>query len=153
MKDQEIIRITNVEKRRAEMEVLKAEIQELLNISHFEYCMFQFEQGLIYLKAYTTKDVHPLYTSRVFWAWWRNQWSDRDQEVIKHIADGEGMGLNYPLKTKRAIYEANNQGDYLITDNYPNKVVMEESYINMLKGFTNDQIGRNPGQYAPKAGI
>lgn len=78
---------------------LKALIIERLEITELDYCQFQFEFGLAYLKAYKPDDNGEVRYNKLFWNWWKNHWSQTD-ELFKMCL----INRNFNLSSARALY-------------------------------------------------
>lgn len=117
--------------QREKAALLKAQVMALLNWSEMQYAELQFSQGVEYLKTYLKGNEHDmrlLEYSSVFWAWWRNHWTQRDENFMAiHHA--------HPLRRvdiARQLYEQYNRGRLLANSIHPNAVVLNESYALMI---------------------
>lgn len=128
MKRSAIIR-KETQQERAER--LKAAICALLKCTPEQYAEFQYQSGLRYLKEYLPGDPEAgemLSASKVFWAWWRNHWTNRDEMFLC-------LHQENPVRTREIIlqlYLHYNSGRLLADCIHPNSVVLNESYAQMI---------------------
>jgi hypothetical protein len=132
---------TQPEARKEHAERLKALMVELLRCTPAEYNEVQYREGLKYLKSYMSGDPNSarnLSASKVFWQWWRNHWTNRDESFIC-------LYKSNPIRDVqiiRQLYTQYNDGKILATSISPNSVVLDETYAMMMtelvKGETNN---------------
>lgn len=128
MKNSTIIR-TEQSKERAER--LKADICRLLKCTPEQYAEFQYQSGLRYLKEYLPGDAEAgemLSRCRVFWQWWRNHWTNRDEMFLCLHQENPVRGREVIIK----LYLQYNSGKMLADCIHPNSVVLSESYAQMI---------------------
>lgn len=133
---------TRPETRNEQCERLKAKIVELLQCTPAEYAEVQYREGLKYLKYYLPNDqkaAHQMSACRVFWNWWKNHWSNRDQTFIclynsNPIRD---------VEIRRQLYAQYNNGKDLSGSIHPNSVVLNETYPHMIKELIKAESGDN----------
>ncbi len=71
--------LTHPEKISLENKTVKQQIIELLGGTVDQYNMFQYETGIDFLEFECEgvyDDVTRIAKTELFWAWWRNQWSE-----------------------------------------------------------------------------
>lgn len=123
--------ITRKETQPERAERLKAAICEILKCTPGQYAEFQYQSGLRYLKAYLPGDEEAgemLSASKVFWAWWRNHWTNRDEMFLC-------LHQEIPVRKREIIlqlYLQYNSGRMLADCIHPNSVVLNESYAAMI---------------------
>lgn len=126
--------LTQVESRRLTLEALKKAVMELLNWDEMQYCNFQYNQGLKYLDAYIQDDAFRIERSRVFWNWWKNHWALRDETILNsHL-------LTICVQGRREVYRDLNDGAKLASEVHPNKVVLEQSYSEMITELVKEEL-------------
>ncbi|HCN84479.1 MAG TPA: hypothetical protein DIT07_12785 [Sphingobacteriaceae bacterium] len=107
-------------------------IIKMLGWNELEYATFIHETGLEYLDQYIRNDPagrDALNRSRIFWNWWKNHWAIRDQQFLDELdADGGGIVLH-------RLYEFYHSSSMLASAIYPNAIVLENSYANMIGHF------------------
>lgn len=116
---------------------MKQEITRLLGWTELEYATFQYETGLAYLREYIPGDVeaiHALETSRIFWAWWKNHWIQRDMQFLHNISS------ICPVQDLRRYYLGWHDVEHLIKTIYPNAVVLHNSYAKMIDDFNKEVL-------------
>jgi hypothetical protein len=110
---------------------LRAAIIELLKCRDDQYNEFQFQSGTRYLQTYLHSDpaaADALCRSRVFWNWWKNHWTNRDESFLD-------LRRRYPVKDREMIlqlYLQYNSGKTLAEDIHPHSSVLNESYAEMI---------------------
>ncbi len=110
---------------------LKGFICELLKCTEEQYAELVYNEGLKYLKYYLPCDPDGqkmLSRSRVFWNWWKNHFTNRDEEF--HL-----LHEKYPIcdtELVRQLYLQYNDGKQLAENLHPQSVVLEESYSDMI---------------------
>lgn len=120
-------------------DMLKRAVIENLDWTEMDYCNFQYEQGLIYIETYLSgfgevnkKWLQALLESRIFWNWWKNHWTRREESYL--ITD------QLPRHQRREIYRSMHNGRNLATEIHPNRVVLDESYPQMLHSVVKAQV-------------
>jgi hypothetical protein len=112
-------------------ERLKGAVCELLKCSDEQYNTFQYKSGMRYLKAYLASDqtaIDQVSASRIFWNWWRNHWTNRDEMFLC-------LYKEHPIHEREIIlqiYLEYNSGANLTDTIYPNSAVLNESYAEMI---------------------
>jgi hypothetical protein len=103
----------------------RAAIIRLLGWSELEWANYQYENGLLYLQGYLPDDDEAqdvLQRSRIFWTWWKNHWTNRDEHFIdtaRLINDSELLAQ---------VYLEMHDGRLLSGNIYPNRFVITESF-------------------------
>ena len=106
-------------------------VMEIMGWSDMDYATFIHETGLAYLDQYAQHDqagIDALNRSRIFWNWWKNQWAIRDAQYLT-IYD------NFSTENWEPLYRQMHGVDELTNSIYPNAVVLEESYAQMIGHF------------------
>jgi hypothetical protein len=122
---------TRHQTRKEQAERLQAVITELLQCSQAQYNELQYKEGLKYLKYYLPGDKHSadlLSRSKVFWAWWKNHWINRD---VSFMCLHESNPIR-DLQIRLQLYLQYNDGRHLAQSITPNSVVLDESYAEMI---------------------
>jgi hypothetical protein len=123
----------------ARAERLKAAIVEILNCSPGQYNEFQYQSGLKYLKAYLPEDEHSaelLTRSKVFWNWWKNHWTNRDEMFLC-------LHQENPIRDRDVVlqlYTHYNSGKMLAECIHPNSVVLNETYAMMITQLVQTEV-------------
>lgn len=126
------------ETRKEQCERIKRAIAALLECSEGQYAEFQYQSGLKYLKHYMSSDQHSadmLSRSKVFWSWWRNHWTNRDEHFLC-------LAEKTPIRDrdiKIQLYTQYNDGKELAESIHPNSVVLNESYAEMIKQLITEE--------------
>ena len=122
------------ETRTEQCERLKRAIVGLLGCTEEQYTAFQYNEGRKYLKYYLNEDkpaADQLSRSRIFWNWWKNHWSNRDETFLC-------LNARTPVKDpeiRLQLYLQYNDGKQLADCIQPNSVVLHESYAHMITEF------------------
>lgn len=135
MKDQGT---TLIEQRKKHALAIQAQIIELLGWSEMHYCEFKYEQGLEYLYEYVKSDAYKLEGNRIFWNWWKNQWTNRDMELLRTdfvftIPNPTQHQLEYIQARRMTMYLTTHDGCYLASAMSPHFAMMEQSYAEMTR--------------------
>lgn len=123
-------KITHIESRRVAAKASKERIMRLLEWSELQYCDFQYRMGLEFLQEYIPGDPYGIaYLERhpVFWAWWRNQWTLRDEIYLNSDIS------TVRLRLRQNIYIQNNNPRALAQGITPPAVVLDDSYAQMIQ--------------------
>jgi hypothetical protein len=123
--------MTRTNSQAAVAQSLKETVCKWLGWSELEYGQFQYDQGLAYLRHYLPGDrwSHGLLErKRLFWAWWKNHWSARDAS----FCDIETGHPRMSRTNLTIIYKALHDGGTLASDIYPGRIVLEDSYSEMI---------------------
>lgn len=114
---------------RKEQAGTRRQVMSLLRWNETQYADYQYRQGTAYLQSYISNDpqgIDMLVASRIFWAWWRNQWMIRDRQFL----DSKVSRLNHI--TTLSIYLNLHNADALVSHIYPSGAVLEDSYAQMI---------------------
>jgi hypothetical protein len=112
-------------------DALKATVCRWLGWSELEYGQFQYEMGLAYLRFYISGDQWGqdlLQRTRLFWAWWKNEWMARDMTFCNNENGRPPMSTGNLVRRYRHLHDATT----LASDIYPGRMIMEESYSQMI---------------------
>jgi hypothetical protein len=140
---------THIATRRKIAAANKAKVIELLYWNEMQYCTFQYECGLAYLRHYITHDQwgqDMLQRSKMFWAWWLNQWAMRDNDFVCQFTEGMAVNDDGVLQgwlspgNLRIFYRYAHDPATLASDIYPNRVVLDESYNQMIASLIKDEV-------------
>lgn len=130
--------ISHKETQQDKAQRLKAGICELLECKPEQYAEFQYQSGLRYLIAYLPNDAHSqrlLTYSKVFWNWWKNHWTIRDEEFLC-------LAQKYTIRNREIVlqlYLQYNNGKYLANEFHPNAIVLNETYAGMINELIGEQ--------------
>jgi len=95
-----------------------------------DYCQFQYEQGIAYLTHYLNHDEYSIQVMERhgnFWNWWKNHWTNRDEKFIEQI-----VNTTFSVKDNQELYRDVHDAETLAQCIYPNGVVLNESYADMV---------------------
>jgi len=115
--------------RQTGIEGYKAQVCRILKWTELQYAEFQQETGIKYLRLYIPDDqagADMLIRSRIYWQWWINHWQYRDASFL--LATVETL----PVEDRRFLYKAVHEPEDLLSKFYPGKVVLDESYAEMI---------------------
>lgn len=118
--------MTITQQQRQKANELKIKVCKSLQWDELDYNNYQFETGCEYLGHYLQGDadaIAQLERNRLFWAWWRNCWANRDAD---YIDDWQLTQLH--LANRRLLYAHIHDAEILAKEIYPNGVVLAESY-------------------------
>lgn len=118
-------------------DALKRKVCAELRWTDEEYQNFWLDTGRDYLGEYL-KDEHNvnlIAKSRIFWAWWRNHWIRRDETFLE-FATNTAFGVT----DKRNNYHEFHDAKVLALRIYPNGVILNESYVNMIDELINEEV-------------
>jgi hypothetical protein len=135
---------THTSSRKAEALNVRAGIMRLLKWDEQQYGEFQYDQGITYLQHYLKQDSHAadmLTRSRIFWNWWKNNWSNRDIALLQGAACTQ-----VSTDAARLIYAELHDGCTLAAEIYPNGVVLGETYARMMGELINHETKSNAVQ-------
>lgn len=106
-------------------------VRHLLGWTEEAMSWFVYNQGLRYLKVYLLnnhQDIRILETSKIFWAWWKNHWANRDRDFLL-------LQKHHPVRDREIreqLYQHYNDGKMLADSIHPNSVVLHETYAVMV---------------------
>lgn len=134
-------KVSNAAKRSFIAESLRINVMTLLNWNSLEYGNFKFEQGLLYLETYLSdyndhiqkEWVSKLSASPVFWTWWKNHWTLRDEQFFNEFSPF-GARNGYLFEYKKI-----HDGMALASSIQPNRTILEESYPYMISNLIMDE--------------
>lgn len=130
---------SQAEQRVIASKCFKTTVIDLVGITDEEYNTMQFEGGIDFLTHYISEGKEEtleawrreLSYSRVFWAWWRNQWLLRDEMLL--TGGLVSKQLLYDKKTLLPLYLEINNAERLANEIHPNRVILDASYAEMLE--------------------
>jgi len=117
---------------------LKAAICELLNWDEMQYGQFQYESGLAYLRHYIIGDgwgQDLLQRTKLFWSWWKAQWAIRDRAFL---LEQEVELSRLRIETRLSLYRHLHNASILASEIYPGRMIMDESYNQMIHTLINE---------------
>jgi hypothetical protein len=118
----------NVHKKDIQQRVMK-----ILGWDELTYCNYVYEQGIAFLYSYLDKDgayARILEEHHIFWNWWKNQWSIRDEDFIyshNNLLKAHIEPLYY--------YKMMNGGRNLLSPHNKYNAVLERSYGGMINAL------------------
>lgn len=117
---------------------LKRSVCQELRWTDLEYANYQYEQGHAYLMEYLQRDaycVRVMERSRIFWNWWKNHWTNRDEGFMEFVNN-----TTYSVAEMRDFYSDVHDAPTLAACIYPNGVVLNESYANMITELVHEEV-------------
>ncbi|SEW02239.1 hypothetical protein SAMN05428988_1343 [Chitinophaga sp. YR573] len=135
--EQSQISSTNTYKDKAN--ALKGRICDLLKWSELEYAEFQYNTGIEFLQYYIPDDPYgadQLICSRIYWAWWRNQWYLREMALPFEFLSRP----QWPLSVIRSKYIDMHNAQSLVSSLYIGRVILEQSYAEMIGRVIDDAL-------------
>lgn len=124
--------------RKEDASALKGCICDLLKWTDQEYAEYQYNNGIEFLDHYIPDDptaADQLIRSRIYWAWWRNQWMLRDAVYINatHI---------HRLCPLVESYKVMHDPRDLASSLYIGRVILEQSYAEMIGRLFDSSLKR-----------
>lgn len=132
---------THIETRRKIAAALKARVCELLGWDEQQYADFQYECGLRYLRHSIPADNWGqdwLQRAAIFWNWWKNEWCRRDAEFCEPEEGWHPELLG--TENMRRLYHHEHNPIVLASEIYPNRVVLDESYNQMISELIKETV-------------
>jgi hypothetical protein len=130
--------VSQAHKDRAER--LKGCICEILKCTQEQYAELVYNEGLKYLKYYLPDDAEGremLKRARVFWNWWKNHFTNRDELFIDMY---NKYDLTNNTEEVLQLYLNYHDGQQLALNLHPQSVVLEESYKDMLHNLLTKEL-------------
>jgi hypothetical protein len=127
-------------------ECLKEAVMKVLKCTELEYCEFQMKQGESYIKRYVPQPekysmvIESLMRSRIFWNWWKNQWALRDEKFLNLSVV---VYCSHDVTFLQKIYVEFNSIKILISKIHPNRIVLEESYSDMIRNVIREEVKKS----------
>lgn len=95
--------LTNANKVKIQNQSIKDRVQHLLKWSDLKYGEFQADMGYRYLETEFGKGnelIDALIREKIFWSWWINHWSRRDQAFLNQYEGTQrnDLDLAYQLR-------------------------------------------------------
>ena len=113
-------------------EANKQQVIRLLNWTEIQYCEYQQQKGIEYLKHILEVDEYGIQmqiSNQLFWRWWVNHWNRRDEEFLTY-------GAFAPERMRENLY--NDLHDPFGFEFYPHSVIMEAGYNTLIKEIMTD---------------
>ena len=113
-------------------------VMDLLDWSLEDYTWFKYQTGLRYLKLYTANNqaIYKLERSRIFWNWWKNHWTIREEEWLLGFGKLQTISPRIRLQDYRAMHNAGG----LAQEIFPNAKVLGESYAEMMQEVIDETV-------------
>lgn len=118
----------------------KNRIMELLQWNEEQYANFQYKTGCQYLQSYIPNDpagIDQLVESKIFWAWWKNHWLQRDEDFLNNAEVKDATASGHVLIT---MYEVMHDPYELTAMIRPHSLILSETYGNMIGKLIDDKI-------------
>jgi hypothetical protein len=118
---------------------LRAFICAILKCTDEQYSELVYVEGLKYLKHYLPDDPDGrkmLSRNRVFWNWWKNHFTIRDEEFKK-------LYERFPIDDTEIVLQLflqYNDGKQLAENLHPQSEVLEESYCDMIHELLRKEV-------------
>lgn len=122
-------------------ESLKRTVCKWLQWDEMQYATFQYECGLAYLRHYINQDPwgqDMLQRSRLFWNWWKNQWSSRDASFCDQETEEGVRALG--VDNLRRLYLHLHDAAHLASEIYPGRTVLDEGYSLMIRTLIKEEV-------------
>lgn len=80
----------------------------LLKWDELTYCWYKYEQGLRYLQLVVQDDaaVAEMERSPVYWGWWKNHWTIREEGFLSDIVKLEQQGFELCETVYKGLHRA-----------------------------------------------
>lgn len=104
--------------------IIQEKVMSLLGWTIEDYTWFQYESGLKYLEYYLVNDIEGqqlLQSKRLFWAWWKLRWINRD---IVFVGTAEKCTQNLC----RELYDCLHDPQELIHEMKPPRLVTKYAF-------------------------
>jgi hypothetical protein len=105
---------TAANQRTEQMQLAKQQVCLLLELSDYDYNEMQYNCGLSFLayKCQWEVSEERIQASKIFWAWWMNNWAHRDEMFLNQyqVMEVDANG-NFSIK------EWSNKAHYLLVNN------------------------------------
>lgn len=127
----EVRQPTHAESRKNAAQRCMKRVMWLLHWDAEQYTHFKYEEGMRYLAIYLGGDVHAIgliERSPVFWGWWKNQWTIREEEYLN---DTDRLSMQ-PVSRREATYCALHDAAALAEEQNPSAKGLGESYASMM---------------------
>lgn len=100
---------------------------EAIGISHTVYCWRMYFAGLDYLEHYLRdrQDIGRFERSRIFWNWWKIQWTIREEEFMTYA-------LKYPMAHRFFLWTKLHDPLLLAQERTPNGIMLGDSWCVMI---------------------
>lgn len=131
-------RLTQVEQRRQDADATKQKICTVLGWTEDQYAFYQYNTGLAYIAVYMDTDeagADNLGRSRMFWNWWKNHWTSRDDTFLSY-------NIKPALSTNHLeeLYFNMHDAATLAAAIYPSGVIMKESVTEIINQLFNPEM-------------
>lgn len=106
-------------------------ILPMLEWTELQYCYFMYGEGLKYLQIYLQGDMHAIgiiERSPVFWGWWKNHWTIRDEVYLQSYEEMCQISLYF----REAAYKALHNADLLTQEKEYYSIGLGDSYAAMF---------------------
>lgn len=124
-------KITHIQSRRDAAARSQRRVQYLLQWDDLTYGNMKFKAGLRYLAYYLRGDedsIKLLSYNRIFWQWWKNHWTIREEAWLEDAEKLEKLQLGVRRNSYRVIHNP----AALANEIHPNAVVLDDSYAQMI---------------------
>ena len=109
-------------------------VMALLEWTQEQYCGFQYESGVIYLRHYlngSEPDIEIMERSDLFWGWWKLEWYKREGELLDSLFASKHFGKMKPYHFRES-YRIINDAKGLADINSPYGKILCQSLCDVL---------------------
>ena len=121
--------MTHTATQQQQFDTLAQQVCHLTGWQMNEYSGYMEKCGKQYLQEYIPQDpqgIDMLVGSKLYWAWWRTNWYQRDAQFVYHMLAG-------PADLIVLLYKELHDPRTLAKCIYPNGIVLNYSYATMIQ--------------------
>lgn len=125
---------THIQDRRNAAEAAKQQVTAAIGIGHMAYNWRMYLNGLTYLEHYVRdrQDIDRFERSRIFWNWWKIQWTIREEEFMTYA-------INYPLPQRFFFWCKLHDPLLLAQERTPNGEILGNSWCVMIGNMRKEE--------------
>lgn len=128
-------KVTRIQERRNAADAAKKQVLDALEMDEYSYCKFMYDCGLTYLEHYIRNeiDVKRFERNRIFWNWWKIQWTIREEEFMTYA-------LKHDISFRHFLWDKLHDPLVLVQERTPNGVTLGDSWSVLIGNMRREQV-------------
>lgn len=118
---------THIQQRRNAAIAAMQQVMDATGMTELQYCKAMYISGITYLEHYVRveEDIKRIERSRIFWNWWKIQWTIREEEYLTYA-------LAHPVHMRYYLWGKLHDPLILVQERTPNGIALGDSWSVMI---------------------
>lgn len=129
---------TRIQERRNAAVAAMQQVMEATGVTRMQYCRMMYASGLTYLEHFVRipEDVARFERSRLFWNWWKIQWTIREEEFLGYV-------LGHPYHMRHFLWCKLHDPLLLAQERTPNGIILGDSWCVLIGKMRDDEAEKD----------